>query len=217
MSKGRIEAFSDGVFAIVITLLVLELQVPHVPVAELPHALLEMWSEILTYILTFVIVGVYWVAHHSVFHYVTHSDRTLLWINNFFLLAVAFLPFPTSLLSNYPTQEIAIAVYGLTLILANTFATAIWVYVSHEHRLVPKTLPDSFIHFARWSTFGPALFYLLAIVVSFLNPLLSYIIFAAVPLFFILPNPLLQKQLILAQQAVSGGAETAYAQQHEAH
>lgn len=98
LNTHRIEAFSDGVFAVAITLLVLNLQVPQLAASavsrELVAKLIELWPKLLIYVLSFVIVGIYWVAHHNSFHYIERSDRTLLWLNLLLLLCIVFIPFP---------------------------------------------------------------------------------------------------------------------------
>lgn len=87
LSTNRIETLSDGVFAIVITLLILEIRVLEIPEAlietQLLHKLLELWPKYLSYVTSFLVIGIYWVAHHNVFHYVKRSDRVLPWLNNF--------------------------------------------------------------------------------------------------------------------------------------
>ena len=120
LTTHRIEAFSDGVFAIVMTLLVFELKVPEMVSGAadiaLLDALVKLWPKLLSFVLSFVIVGIYWVAHHHIFHYISRTDRTLLWLNNLFLMFVAFIPFPTALMGTYIGVPIAVVPYGLTLI-----------------------------------------------------------------------------------------------------
>src|SRR6516165_7656281 len=105
MPTSRIEAFSDGVFAIIITLLVLEIRVPQVQgkdvSAALAHSLLAMAPKFLAYIISFVLVCVWWVAHHNLFHVLKRSDRGLLWLNSLFLLWLAFKAFSTALLVDF--------------------------------------------------------------------------------------------------------------------
>src|SRR6266487_2888595 len=109
LNTNRIEAFSDGVFAVAITLLVLNLQVPQLASAnELVPKLSELWPKLLSYALSFVIVGIYWVAHHNTFHYIKQSDRNLLWLNILLLMCIVFLPFPTALLGQYPEQRVSV-------------------------------------------------------------------------------------------------------------
>ena len=103
LSTHRIEAFSDGVFAIAITLLVLNLQVPEIAtVSELASKLGALWPKLVSYVLSFMVVGIYWVAHHNTFHYIKRSDRNLLWLNILMMLFVVFIPFPAALLGQYP-------------------------------------------------------------------------------------------------------------------
>src|SRR5712692_6409261 len=95
LSTNRIEAFSDGVFAVAITLLVLNLQIPQLAASvvsrELVPKLIELWPKLLIYVLSFVIVGIYWVGHHNTFHYIKRSDRTLLWLNLLLLIGIVFI------------------------------------------------------------------------------------------------------------------------------
>jgi uncharacterized membrane protein len=103
---GRLEAFSDGVFAIAITLLILDVRVPRPPedtaqAFDLGHALVRLWPALLAYVMSFVIILVMWVNHHLIFTVVRKTDRTFLFWNGLLLMFVTFVPFPTSLLSEY--------------------------------------------------------------------------------------------------------------------
>src|SRR5215469_4861142 len=97
MNKSRLEAFSDGVFAIVITLLILDIHAPSTASLSV-HDLRPLLPHIATFVLSFIIVGVYWVAHHHMLHFIRQVDRNLLWLNLLLLLCVVFIPFPASLL-----------------------------------------------------------------------------------------------------------------------
>jgi uncharacterized membrane protein len=120
LSRNRIEALTDGVFAVAMTLLVLDIKVPELEppsaTAELPLKLLALWPKFLSYLISFVILGVYWVGHHIQLSFIRRADRPLLWINVLFLLWVALVPFSTALLGEYAKTRIAIAVYGANLI-----------------------------------------------------------------------------------------------------
>jgi uncharacterized membrane protein len=122
MPTSRIEAFSDGVFAIIVTLLVLEIHVPQVQgqdiSAALERSLLAMAPKFLSYILSFVIVCIWWVAHHHLFHILKRSDRGLLWLNSLFLLWLAFIPFPTALMGDFPGVRLPVVCYGALTTLA---------------------------------------------------------------------------------------------------
>jgi uncharacterized membrane protein len=139
MSTGRIEASSDGVFAIVITLLVLEIHVPQVSTpaisAALTEALIAMWPKFLAYMLSFAIVCIWWVAHHHLFDCIARSDRGLLWFNSLYLLWLAFISFPTALMGDYPTQPVAVMFYGIVMALAGASFSWMRYYVFFVGRL----------------------------------------------------------------------------------
>jgi uncharacterized membrane protein len=147
LGTGRLEAFSDGVFAIVITLLILEIKVP-VLVGDNIHlgrALLELWPKYASYIMSFIVVGVYWVAHHNKFHFIKQTDRVLLWINIFFLMSVAVIPFPAALIGEYLFNSTAILVYGGVQVITGALNTLMWWYATHNHRLVDISMSEEMI------------------------------------------------------------------------
>jgi uncharacterized membrane protein len=130
MPTTRIEAFSDGVFAIIITLLILTIQVPQIkgpdPAPALARSLAGMAPKFMSYALSFAIVCIWWVAHHHFFALLTKSDRGLLWLNSLFLFWLASVPFPAALLGDYPNQRIAVVCYGAVMALAVLLA---WVNI----------------------------------------------------------------------------------------
>src|SRR3989475_8757474 len=138
---ARLEAFSDGVFAIAITLLVLEIHVPAPDATQhgrtLLTALRQLWPSYLGYALSFVTIGIMWANHHSIFRYVRRADRYFLLINVLFLMWISFLPFPTALLAAYlPEPEgrtLAVAGYSATLVMIAVAYNAVWWYRSEEH------------------------------------------------------------------------------------
>jgi uncharacterized membrane protein len=201
MNKQRIESLSDGVFAVAMTLLVFGFKAGGGGTSVRLH-LVGLWPQLLSYILSFVIVGVYWVAHHTLFHFVAKANRTLLWCNNLFLMTIAFLPFPASLLGEYPSSHTSIALYGCTLILSNTALTLNWICASRA-KLLDPTLPSGFSKFGALITFAPALVYGLAVVISFANVTIPLVLFAAVPAFFIVPHKLVEGRVA---KATSGSA-----------
>lgn len=113
MNKQRLEAFTDGVYAIVITLLILDIRIPEVQSANLGPALVRMLPQAFTYVLSFFVVGLYWIANHRVALNVKQIDGTLIWLNLIWLLFVSAMPFPTSLLGRYPLEGVPIAIYGI--------------------------------------------------------------------------------------------------------
>jgi uncharacterized membrane protein len=188
LTTNRIGAFSDGVFAIAITLLVLNLQVPKVPVSELVSRVLALWPNFLSYVLSAVIIGIYWIAHHNMFHYIKRSNRPLLWINILFLLCVAFIPFPAGLLGEYPLQRISIIIYASSLIVTNLFLSLLWWYATLNHRLVDADIDPHFVSMVNRRNMTAPVVYLLSIGFSILSPLVSLIIFFIFPLYYIIPS-----------------------------
>lgn len=125
----RMEALSDGLFAIVLTLLVLQFEVPDVPADELPAAVADQETLLVSYLLSFVVVGLYWIIHHNLFRYIVGHDRILLWLNLLFLLSISFLPYPTELMGSYGTR-FAWTLYAINFVLVGTLMTAVWEYAA---------------------------------------------------------------------------------------
>lgn len=130
----RIEALSDGLLAIVLTLLVLQFEVPDVDPDALPAALAAQEALLFSYVLSFAVVGLYWVVHHNVFRYITDHDRALLWLNLLFLLSISFLPYPTEVLGSYGTR-IAWTLYAANFVLVGVSLTAVWAYAARADYL----------------------------------------------------------------------------------
>jgi uncharacterized membrane protein len=111
IGKNRIEALSDGIFAIVMTLLILELHVPNLspnaPNVEVTTALVALWPKFVSYLVAFVSLGVFWTAHHIMYHVIRRADLTLLWLNIVFFLFVSLLPFSTSILNAFPRARLS--------------------------------------------------------------------------------------------------------------
>jgi uncharacterized membrane protein len=142
---GRIEAFSDGVFAIAITLLVLELKLPDTKERSVWHGLLHEWPQFAAYLTSFFIIGIMWANHHSMFRNIVRGDRVLLFLNLLLLLWTTLLPFPTRLVAeNLRDGGInaaqAEAVYSATLTLAAISFSLIWAYAVRGARLIAEPL-----------------------------------------------------------------------------
>lgn len=133
-TTARLEAFSDGVFSIAITLLVLEIKIPedtHIHSAGLLWvALGQQWTNYVGYVLSFLVIGVMWVNHHALFDYIRRADRPVLLTNLLLLMGVAFLPFPTAVLADHladpATRSLATAFYGATLVFTSFGFNLLW-------------------------------------------------------------------------------------------
>jgi uncharacterized membrane protein len=186
-STARIEALTDGVFAIIMTLLVFDLRVPNVPVEELPAALLAMGPSFLGYTISFVVLGVYWIGHRAQFNYIKRADQNLYWLNILFFAFSALVPFATGLTSRYPGDWLTDAIYGFNLILIGVSLYLHWLYATRHHRLVDPDLPAFVIRFATLRCLVAPAFYAVAIVVGLINPLFSLVFYALVPLLYVVP------------------------------
>jgi uncharacterized membrane protein len=140
MSTSRLEAFSDGVFAIVITLLILEIEVPTGPPGELGSALAEQWPQYVAYLLSFLIVGIIWLNHHATFNLLARTDHGLQVLNLMLLLPVSVLPWPTAVLAEYTRdgtagdRRVAVLLYGITSTAMAVTFNVLWRYLlRHPH------------------------------------------------------------------------------------
>ncbi|MCR9297049.1 MAG: TMEM175 family protein [bacterium] len=185
----RLLAFSDGVVAIAITLLVLGLEVPSVhdvPEKELPAFLLDSAHALLSYVVSFVVIGTYWLQHYIIFHYVERVDRWFVLLNGLFLLTISFIPFPTGLQSVYRYDALAVVIYGGANMLCSLSLLAIWNYATKDFRLIAKDTPAQAIFSLKRRIAVTLAICLAAILLSFVNVLLSKLLFLTIPgLFFL--------------------------------
>lgn len=192
ISKSRIEALTDGVYAIVMTLLVLEIAVPQlthseVAAGELSKQLFELWPVILSYAMSFMILGFFWIYHHDQSHYIKQVNRIFVWITIFYLMFIAFIPFSTELLGEYGDQQISVIVYGINIAIVAFWAYVQWWYAAKDHRLIDPDLDPTFITImSRRSLVGPIL-YLIAVVLSFVSTDASLVMYIGIPLYYLVP------------------------------
>ena len=203
-SLNRLEALSDGVFAIVLTLLVLLIETPepHPGKSDLLKALGGMVHVFLAYIVSFILIGIYWWRHHTLFHYIEKADSVLIVLNLLFLLWIAFIPFPTDLLMEYlwtPQERIVVVIYGGIHIICGFLLSGIWRYASNRHRLVYKDLSPGIIDNIKKLLMYNALIYLVPICVSFIAAWIALPVLLAVPLFNFLPPVKVVREVNLSQ------------------
>jgi uncharacterized membrane protein len=136
----RIAFFSDAVFAIAITLLVVELAVPKGPASELGDALRDLGPKLFAFVLSFLVIGQFWMAHHRVFRHVRRYDLGLVWLNLLYLLGVAFLPFPTALLGSYFESRLVGVFYGMSLFVPSALGALLWFYA--DRRRLVEDVPE---------------------------------------------------------------------------
>jgi uncharacterized membrane protein len=184
----RLEAFSDGVFAIAATLLVLEFSVKGVPGPQLGQALVDLWPSYLAYATSFLTIGVIWINHHYCVQTMARADRTLMFLNLLLLLTVAFLPFPTKLVAQYLQQSgerDAVYAYDLTFVLMAIVYNVWWRYASAGRRLIGERVPESSVR-AITRAFNPGVpMYALALLVAVFSPLASVVVTFAIAAFYL--------------------------------
>jgi uncharacterized membrane protein len=188
---ARIEAFSDGVFAIAITLLIIEVHIPAREHAEtLGHELLRLWPSYLGYLTSFLTIGVMWINHHYVFELIDRVDRTMLLLNTLLLMLIAFVPFPTAVLAQFIETggaRPAAVLYGATLTLTAMTYFAWWRYASAGRRLIDERVSDEAIDDITRAYTPGALLYGGAALVAFLQPWVSAALYLGIALFYALP------------------------------
>ncbi|MDQ2943183.1 MAG: TMEM175 family protein [Candidatus Dormibacteraeota bacterium] len=191
MDTTRLEAFSDGVFAIAITLLVLEIKVPPLDTV-LGAELLRLWPSYLAYAVSFLVIGAIWINHHAMFRHIVRADGTLLLLNVLHLMFVAFLPFPTAVLAEAfhrgTNEPVAAALYGGTLTVLGIFVCVMWWYAARGLRLLGNHLTAAEARqIGRRFLVGP-LVYAVATVVALVLPWLALLLYLLLNVFYLWPR-----------------------------
>jgi uncharacterized membrane protein len=194
MGTGRIEAFSDGVIAIIITIMVLELRVPHGTDLQALRPLLPVF---LSYVLSFVYLGIYWSNHHHMLHVTKRVDGGILWANLYLLFWLSLVPFVTAWMGENHFASVPLALYGVVLLMA---AIAYWLLQS---LIIARQGPDSLLQRAVGydlkAKLSP-LFYILAIGASFIRPWIAGALYTLVALIWLVPDRRIERTI--EQQAL---------------
>jgi TMEM175 potassium channel family protein len=189
MATGRVEAFSDGVFAIAITLLILTIGIPsgHRP---LGHELLRLWPSYAAYAVSFLTIGIMWVNHHTLFRHFERVDRPLLLLNILLLMLIAFVPFPTRVAADFVRsggdRRSAAFLYGSTMTITAVLFIALWLYGSRR-LLAPESDPREVSGITRSYLPGVPL-YGGTTLLAFASPVASLVLFGAIALFYALSS-----------------------------
>ena len=191
MDTNRVEAFSDGVFAIAITVLVLALGVPEIG-TPLGPALLRLWPDYLAYAMSFIVIGAIWINHHAMFRHIVRADPWVLILNLLQLLFVAFLPFPTAVLARAfgsgIDEPLATAFYGATLAALGLFVALTWSYAAKRHQLLDDRIsPEKARRLHRRYLVGP-IFYALAAAIGLVVPWVAVLMFIGLNVYFLWPR-----------------------------
>jgi len=184
----RLETFSDGVFAIAATLLVLEIGIDTAHEHDLGQALLDLWPSYLAYVTSFITIGIIWINHHFCVETVGRVDRPLMFINLLLLLTISFLPFPTRLVAEHLQkggERPAVYAYATTLVLMAVIFNGWWRYASGGRRLIAEHVPEARVRsISRAFNPGPPI-YIATLLVAFVSPLASVLLTLAIAAFYL--------------------------------
>jgi uncharacterized membrane protein len=185
----RIEAFSDAVFAIVVTLLVLELKLPplkdHASVSELAHHFYELAPKFLSWLISFIIVCKFWLNHHHILGLAHHANYGLAWLNSIFLMGQSFIPFPTAMMGEYATNPLAVSAFGGVLAVNTLLFIALQRYIV-RNLIKPELAALQDPHALIKSLVGPAS-YLVGAAVAWVFIPAAFVVYLLTPLFYITP------------------------------
>lgn len=196
LSFERIVFFSDAVFAIAITLLVLEIKVPHLEnfsEAAIQSELKHMIPKFAGFVASFFIIGLMWFEHHRIFQYIKNYDGGLIWRNLFFLLSISFIPFPTALASEYAMSRTAFIIYVLSFAFAGLTKLWIWSYAASKENLLSENIDKDLILKIKRRSLAVPLGALSVILLSFISIFVAPIGFALIPLYAYLLDPTKRK------------------------
>jgi uncharacterized membrane protein len=188
MTTGRLETFSDCVFAFAATLLILSVHVTGTP---LGNAIFHAWPSLAGYAVSFLSIGVMWVNHHTLMHQIARVDRVLLMVNTVFLLFIAFVPFPTQLLAEHlrgADARAAALFYGATLTVIAFLFNILWFYAAIGGRLLEENADPLWVRGITLSYIPGPWVYLAATLIAFASPLASAILFAAIAAFYMIES-----------------------------
>lgn len=200
LTTQRIEAFSDGVFAIAITLLILEVRVPEVgvPVGEaktvftsLGSAVLSIWPSYFVYVMSFIMIGIYWANHHYIFKLYKKTDHYFNLLNVLFLMCISFMPLPTAVLGknmlNDATRQNAVSFYAVGMFLPAFVWMLCWLYAKRNYRLIDPRLDEGFVHTLTLQYVLSNVLYFGAVVLSFWNAYASLAVNVGLTLLYSMP------------------------------
>ena len=188
MDKGRLEAFTDGVIAVIITIMVLEMKVPHEPTLA---ALLLLWPVFLAYLLSFIYVGIYWNNHHHLMHVVHHIDGTVLWANLHLLFWLSLVPFVTGWMSENHFASLPVALYGVVLLfsgLAFVLLTQCLVTIHGRDSEIARSMHGDLKGKLSVAT------YAFAIPLAFVRSWIALALYALVAAAWFIPDPRIERR-----------------------
>ena len=200
MTTHRIEALTDGIFAISMTLLVLTLALPEAGkgITEVHNLLVGQSDKFFNYALSFVLLAVFWIRHHQQSHLIKRTDGRHLWINIFFLMFVGLMPFTNSLVGDYPNDSMAEVSFAINILMLGILLTWNWVYATNHHRLVDNSLDSRSIALGKKRGLITPIVAVLAIGIAFIDPRICSFLYLLIPI--------LQQVIQHRHRRMNGGA-----------
>ena len=199
MNIARFETFSDSVFAIAGTLLVVGLRLPNLAGLTAEQTLVRLaslWPQLLGYATSFAIIGVIWINHHALFHFLKKVDRISLIINLGLLMCVAFIPYATALVAQYGGNRAVVVLFGITMAVTGFAFSTLWFYAVKQYFRDEPLIDRRFVRDASLWTLGYPISYLFAAVLALIDPRLSIAVYAIIPIVYLLPG-VIDRQLHL--------------------
>ena len=187
LELDRIIFFSDAVFAIAITLLALNIKPPDES-ASVQTSMIYLLSIVLpkcqSYVISFLVIALYWIGHHRYFRLIKRYDYTLVWLNIIFLMCIVFLPFSTSLLDDYGGHRLAVILYAASMTITGLMKVLIWWYASFRHRLISQSLSEKIVRSLTYRALIPPVMFLCSIPLASFNPKIAEISWLSILMIF---------------------------------
>jgi uncharacterized membrane protein len=210
LPTNRIESLSDCIFAFAMTLLVLGIQLPVSTSAHsLLRTLLHLQSELTTYLLSFIVLGGLWIAHHNQYFWIKKSNRPFLWINMLYLLFISFIPFSTKVLAGYSDEYVAVIIYGLNIILCLVMLYIHWFYATRKRMELVEHVNSRIVLLIETRLITLIILNIIAITIAFFSRSIGVATLIVVQLFGVIPNITIDRLIIRAKKAFSSRHVTA--------
>lgn len=177
IDEDRVVAFSDAVFAFAATLLVLKIDLPTSYAVDsyttFSALVQQVWPEYIVNMVSFLVIGYYWLNHHAIFGLLKKFNATIVWLNLVFLIFLSFLPFPVDLHGQYPTIPAVVVFYSASLAIVGCLQAAIWIYASYNHRLISQNMTKNEMHYYVAQNLLAPIVFILSIPLVLVHPLLA--------------------------------------------
>ena len=200
---------SNDVFGFSLTLLAVSIGVPAIPAAlaagELGAAITALWPRVAVFVLSFIAVSFYWTSHQRIYRYIRRYDTRLLWLNQFFLLFIAFMPIPSAILGLYPLERPAIIFFAGFLALTGLLCFGIWLYATTGRRLVAPDLSSRVVRYMLLRFVVTTAVYVLTIGLSFIAPMLAIATWVLLVALQVFPIPLFNRLLVWTERKLFTG------------